>query len=167
MTKKQSQPKAKEPKKPKKQVSPQPQPEPVTDLADDLLRLQAEFVNYRRRSEQDIIRAVSIGKEQAIEALLPTIDNLERAIAHEPDDIKDHKWVVGVSSVAKQLEAQLVKIGLVKIGEVGELFNPDIHDAVSMVDGEGDQEVIIGVAQPGYKLGDNVIRHAMVQVGKK
>lgn len=165
MTKKQPQPKAKEPKKPKNQDV--PQPEPVADLGDDLLRLQAEFVNYRRRSEQDIIRAVSIGKEQAVEALLPTIDNLERAIAHEPDDIKDHKWVVGVSSVAKQLEAQLVKIGLVKIGEVGELFNPDIHNAVSMVDGEGDQEVIIGVAQPGYRLGDNVIRHAMVQVGKK
>ena len=137
------------------------------ELLESLQRLQAEFINYKRRSEEDKLKAVAAGKEQAMTALISTLDNLERAIAHEPADIKDHAWVKGVSGIAKQLESELKVAGLEKYGKVGDLFDPELHDAVSMIDGDGDQEVIIGVAQAGYKLDGRVIRHAMVQVGKK
>ena len=139
----------------------------VQELTADLQRVQAEFINYKRRAELDKIRAMELGKEQTAKALLPILDSLERAIAHEPVEIKDHAWVQGIGSVAKQLDSQLASIGLKKVGVIGDVFDPNLHEAVSMVDGEGDTEVIIGVAQTGYMLGDVVIRHAMVQVGKQ
>jgi molecular chaperone GrpE len=152
------------PKKPKKKSDDN---QKVAELTADLQRLQAEFINYKNRTTKDKEFAVEFGKEQAVSSLLPILDNLERAIAHEPADIKEHPWVKGVGAVVKQLESQLKAIGLVKIGKIGEEFNPDYHEAVSMQDGEGDQEVIIGLAQTGYTLDGRVIRHAIVQVGKK
>lgn len=151
-------------KKPKKKSD---ENQKIAELTADLQRLQAEFINYKNRTTKDKEFAVEFGKEQAVSSLLPILDNLERAIAHEPADIKDHAWVKGVGAVVKQLETQLKTIGLVKIGKIGDEFNPDYHEAVSMQDGEGDREVIIGVAQTGYILDDRVIRHAIVQVGKK
>ena len=153
--------------KPKKLKNKYDDVQKIAELTSDLQRLQAEFVNYKNRATKDKEFAVEFGKEQAVSSLLPILDNLERAIAHEPADIKEHAWVKGVGAVVKQLESQLKAIGLVKIGKLGEEFNPDYHEAVSMQDGEGDHEVIIGLAQTGYSLDGRVIRHAIVQVGKK
>jgi molecular chaperone GrpE len=145
----------------------QPKVDPlVAEAVADLQRLQAEFINFKRRSEEERTRAVELGKEQIISGLLPIFDNLERALAHEPADIKDHAWVKGVSSVAKQLESQLAGLGLVKIGVVGEQFDPSRHDAVAADDNDGETEVIGEVLQPGYELGGQIIRHAMVKVTK-
>lgn len=139
----------------------------IEELTHDLQRLQAEFINYKRRSEEDKLKAVFLGKEHAFKSLLPVLDNLDRALGHQPEDIKEHAWVKGVESIMKQLESELKGIGLEKYGNVGDVFDPEIHDAVSMVDGEGDTEVIAGVAQTGYMLDGQVIRHAVVQVGKQ
>lgn len=139
----------------------------VQELTDDIKRIQAEYINYKRRSEEEKQRAVALGKEQAVAVLLPIIDNLERAIAHQPQDIADHAWVKGVSGVEKQLNSQLQGIGLTKIGAVGDEFNPDLHNAVSMQEGDGDKEVITAVLQSGFILDGKVVRHAMVQVGKQ
>lgn len=139
----------------------------IQELTDDIKRIQAEYINYKRRSEEEKQRAVALGKEQAVTVLLPIVDNLERAIAHQPKDIADHAWVKGVAGVEKQLNSQLQGIGLVKIGVVGEEFNPDLHDAVSMQDGDGEKEVITAVVQSGFMLDGRVVRHAMVQVGKQ
>jgi len=76
--------------------------ERVLELTADLQRVQADFINFRRRSEEEKLRAIQAGKEQAVLTLLPVLDNIERAIAHEPADIKDHAWVKGVSSIALQ-----------------------------------------------------------------
>ncbi len=143
------------------------QKQQLEELTNDLQRLQAEFINYKRRSEDDKLKAIFLGKEQAYKSLLPIIDNLDRALAHQPEDIQEHAWVKGVASVVKQLESELKSTGLEKYGVVGDVFNPEIHDAVSMVDGDGDTEVIVGVAQTGYMLDGLVIRHAVVQVGKE
>lgn len=137
-----------------------------TELLADLQRVQAEFINYKRRADEERIRAVQSGKEQAAIALLPILDNIERAIAHEPADIKDHAWVKGIGAVAKQLEGQLEVIGLKKIGVVGEPFDPAVHEAVAMDDGEGEHEVITAVLQTGYAFGDGVLRPAMVKVAR-
>ncbi len=139
----------------------------IAELTVDLQRLQAEFINFKRRSEEDRIRAINTGKEQAVSALLPVLDNIDRAISHEPTDIKDHTWVKGINSVASQLESQLKAIGLLKIGKQGELFDPQKHDAVAVDETDGKQEVIGEVLQQGYQLGDQIIRHAMVKVTKK
>ncbi len=143
------------------------QDERVLELTADLQRVQADFINYRRRADEDRVKAAQSGREQAVLALLPVLDNIERAIAHEPEDIKDHAWVKGVSAIADQLEAQLESIGLQKIGVIGEAFNPNLHDAVGMDDAEGETEVIAAVHQTGYKFGDTIIRPAMVQVTKQ
>lgn len=137
------------------------------ELLADLQRVQAEFINYKRRADEERIRAVQSGKEQAAIALLPILDNIERAIAHEPADIKDHAWVKGIGAVANQLEGQLEVIGLKKVGVVGEPFDPNIHEAVAMDDGDGEQEVVSVVLQTGYAFGDSVLRPAMVKVAKQ
>lgn len=136
----------------------------ISELTTDLQRVQADFINFRRRADEDRKRALDTGKEQAVLALLPVLDNIERAIAHEPEDIKDHKWVQGVAAIAVQLESQLEAIGLRKIGKENEPFNPSQHNAVAMEDGDGSVELISEVLQPGYQFGDNVIRPAMVRV---
>jgi molecular chaperone GrpE len=142
--------------------------ERVLELTADLQRVQADFINFRRRSEEEKLRAIQAGKEQAVLTLLPVLDNIERAIAHEPADIKDHAWVKGVSSIALQLEMQLASIGLKKIGVEGEVFDPNRHEAVSMnEEATGDQEVVAAVLQPGYQLGEQIIRPAMVNVTKQ
>lgn len=138
----------------------------VGELTADLQRLQAEFINYKRRADEERQMAVTIGKQQAAISLLPVLDNIERAIAHEPEDIKDHQWVKGISSVASQLENQLQSIGLEKIGVVGEDFDPNLHEAVVMDESDGDIEVVAEVLQTGYKFSDTVIRPAMVKVTK-
>ena len=113
------------------------------------------------------MRDVQTGKEQAVLALLPVLDNLERAIAHEPKDIKNHQWVKGVTQMVKQLEGQLESIGVTKIDKVGEEFSPYRHEAVVMEESDGDTEVIAEVLQSGYQFGDTVIRPAKVKVKRK
>lgn len=139
----------------------------VNELTADIQRVQAEFVNYKRRAEEEKARAVQYGKEQAVTNLIPVIDNLERAIMHEPDDIKDHVWVKGVGAITKQLEEQLASFGLAKIGVVGEQFDPAKHEAIAMDEGDGETEVVSVVLQTGYMLDGIVLRPAMVKVGKQ
>ncbi|MEI6237200.1 MAG: nucleotide exchange factor GrpE [Candidatus Saccharibacteria bacterium] len=136
----------------------------IQELIADLQRLQAEFMNYKRRVEDERIKLVQTGKEQAVIALLPVIDNIERAVAHEPDDIKNHAWVQGVTALAKQLDGQLDAIGLKAINDIGESFNPIRHEAVVLEDGDGNTEVIAEVIQTGYQFGDTIIRPAIVKV---
>jgi molecular chaperone GrpE len=147
------------PKKPTKD-------EQLAELTADLQRLQAEFINFKRRSEEERMRAVAAGKEQAVVALLPVLDSIERAVSHQPEDIKEHAWAKGVSAVAKQLDSQLQAIGLQKIGAEGEKFDPEKHDAVAVDEGEGEIEVVSAVLQTGYQFGDQIVRHAMVKVTK-
>ena len=138
----------------------------IQELIADLQRLQAEFMNYKRRVEDERVKLLQTGKEQAVIALLPVIDNIERAVAHEPDDIKNHAWVQGVTALAKQLDGQLEAIGLKAIDDTGEPFNPVRHEAVVMEDGDGETEVIAEVIQTGYQFGDTIIRPAIVKVKK-
>ena len=139
----------------------------VNELTADLQRVQADFINFRRRAEEEKSRALQAGKEQSINAILPVLDNIERAIAHEPDDIKDHQWVKGVTAIASQLSSQLEAIGLKKLGMVGEVFDPNKHEAVSMDESDGETEVVASVIKTGYQFGDTIIRPAMVQVTKQ
>lgn len=137
------------------------------EVTEDLQRVHADFVNYKRRAEEDQMKAVSIGREGTIAALLPTIDNIERALAHAPEDLAEHEFIKGLQTVAKQLEKDLKDMGVEQIKTIGEEFNPEFMEAVTMEDGDGENEVVIEELQSGYTLNGVVIRHAMVKVGKE
>ena len=143
--------------------------EQVHELTQDLQRVRADFENYRKRVEQEKEMARATGKVQAIMKLLPVIDNIERAISHTPSELKENKWAQGVASLVKNLEKSLESLDLKRIdAKQGARFDPELHEAIQFdEDADGEHEVIAEELQPGYKLGNDVIRHSMVKVTKK
>lgn len=141
----------------------------IAELTADLQRTRADFENYRKRVEQDIASARSAGQTGAILKLLPVIDNIERAIAHQPEDLKDNKWAQGVAGLVKNLEKSLEALSLKRIDAgPGVAFNPELHEAIQFdEDAEGEQEVIAEELQAGYTLNGSPVRHAMVKVTRK
>jgi molecular chaperone GrpE len=136
----------------------------IQELTEALKRERADAVNLRRRHDEEINRLRSSVKSTVIADLLPVIDNFERSLKHIPANLKDNDFVKGVQGVVKQFEKTLADMGVERIKTVGEPFDPHLHEAVGVEEGEGDQEVVSEELQAGYKLGDEVIRHAMVRV---
>lgn len=136
----------------------------VKELTEALQRERADAMNIRRRHDEQMSSLRDFAKASVIRELLPAIDNLERALKHAPKDLADHDYVKGVQGVIKQFEKALKDIGVERVKTVGEEFDPKYHEAVSMEHGEGSKEVVSEELQAGYKLGDEVIRHAMVKV---
>lgn len=136
----------------------------VGELTQALQRERADSANIRRRHEQQIAGLREIIKAGVVRDLLPVVDNFERALKHVPKDLEDNAYVKGVAGIVKQFEKTLTDIGVVRIKTVGEVFDPRYHEAVSMEDGDGTQEVVSEELQSGYTLGDEVIRHAVVRV---
>lgn len=141
----------------------------LAELTGDLQRTRADFENYRKRVDGEKFAAYENGQASAVLKLLPVIDNIERALSHQPDDIKDNKWVVGVASLVKNLEKSLKDMGVERIdSSPGTPFDPDKHDAIQFdEDSSGQTEVIEEQLQAGYSLNGSVIRHAMVKVTRK
>lgn len=126
---------------------------------DDLHRLQAEFVNFRRRSERDIGAARQAGVADLCEALIPVLDAIELA--------RDHGELEGgpFQSMAENLEATLGKFGWQRYGAAGEVFDPQVHEALMHeTDDEADATTIKQVLQPGYRVEERVLRAARVAV---
>ncbi len=136
----------------------------VAELTDALLRERADSANVRRRAEEDKARLGTFYKSLVVRELLPIIDNFERALKSIPKELENNDYIKGVAGVVKQFEAVLTKIGVVRIKTVGEVFNPNLHEAVSMEDGDGLHEVVTEELQAGYVLQEEVLRHAMVRV---
>jgi len=103
-------------------------------------------------------------KANVVRDLLPVIDNFERALRHVPNELEGNDYIKGVQGVVKQFEKSLSDIGVERIKTVGEAFDPTYHEAVAMDETEGTQEVVSDELQAGYKIGNEVIRHAMVKV---
>jgi len=139
----------------------------ITGLNDALLRERADAMNVRRRAEEEKIKLGSFYKSLVVRELLPVIDNFERALKNVPADLAKNDYIKGVQGVVKQFDDIMSKIGVERIKAVGEHFNPELHEAISMEEGEGDTEVVTEELQAGYKVGDEIIRHAMVRVGTK
>lgn len=157
---------AKDNKTPKQQPSaaaPELQQQ-VAELTEALQRERADATNLRRRHDEQIGGLKSMVKASVVRDLLPVIDNFERALKHVPKDLEGHEYVNGIQSIVKQFEKTLADLGVEKIKTVGEQFDPRYHEAVSMEDGDGATEVVSEELQAGYRLGDEVIRHAMVRV---
>ena len=134
---------------------------------DLLLRTRAEIDNMRRRSEQDVEKAHKFALEKFSKDILNTIDNLERALAtpanKEDENIK--ALFDGVELTLKELLSTVSRFGVEPVGSVGDTFNPDLHQAISMQPAEGfESNQITTVLQKGYTLNGRVIRPAMVMV---
>jgi molecular chaperone GrpE len=139
----------------------------IGELTEALQRERADAVNIRRRHEEQIASLKNLVKSTVVEDLLPVIDNFERSLKHVPKDMDGSDFVKGVQGVVKQFEQTLTEMGVTKVKTVGEVFNPALHEAVGMEEGDGDHEVVCEELAAGYFLGDQVIRHAMVKVKKE
>ena len=134
------------------------------DLAamnDKYLRMIAEYDNYRKRSAKEKESSYADAYGDAISAILPVIDNLERALMFSDGEALTE----GVKMTLKQFEDTMSRLGVNAYGERGDAFDPMIHNAIMQVeDAELGENTIADVLQKGYKKGDKVIRHAMVKV---
>ena len=133
------------------------QADKIAELTADLQRVQADFANYRKRALRDQQVAGERAKAAVVSQLLTVLDDLERARSHGDLDTGPLK------SVADKLTAALAGLGLTSFGAEGDEFDPSLHEAVQH-EGEGSKPVLGTVMRQGYKLGDLVLRHAMVGV---
>lgn len=138
--------------------------EQITSLTDALQRERADISNIRRRHEDQVASLKSLVKIDIINQLLPVIDSFERALKHVPKDLQTNDYIKGVQGVVKQFDKVLTDLGVQRIETVGKPFDPQLHDAVSMEDGDGQHEVVSEELQAGYQIDGEVIRPAMVRV---
>jgi molecular chaperone GrpE len=136
----------------------------IEELTTALQRERADATNIRRRHEEELTNLRTRLKAHVVKDLLPIIDNFERALKHVPKDLEGNDYIKGVQGVVKQFEKTLSDMGVERIKTVGEHFDPHLHEAVSMEEGDGKHEIVSDELQAGYKIGDDVIRHAMVRV---
>ena len=152
---------------PKQAASAEPaaEPDPAADAARYLelaQRTQAEFENFRKRATRDIAQAGQRAKANLVRELLPVVDNLERALATANPD-EDH-LAEGVRLVHVELVNTLERNGIQAFDPAGEQFDPTVHEAISMREGENGSGIVLDVVEKGYRLGDSVIRPARVVV---
>ena len=139
----------------------------AADWRDKYLRLQAEFDNYRKRTLKEKMSLVESGGENVIKALLPVVDDVDRALAamEKSDDVEALRG--GVRLIAQKFNEVMRQQGVNEIEAVGKEFDVDLHEAVARFPLEGKSSgEIIDVVQKGYKLGEKVVRYAKVVVAE-
>ena len=138
----------------------------IEALKDKYLRSVAEFDNYKKRTIKEKTELILNGSEKAVSAILPILDDFERALANKTDDAEAMKE--GMMLIFNKFNKTLESLGVTKIETEGKDFDVDFHEAVAMVPGMGDDKKgkVIDCVQTGYQLNDKVIRHAKVAVGQ-
>jgi molecular chaperone GrpE len=130
----------------------------VQERTADLQRIKAEYDNYRKRVRRDCLAMREIAAANVLKALLPVLDAVDRACANEP-------LTPGLKDIADSLTEQLGSLGVTSFGEVGDPFDPACHDALTHhASPESDRLVCSAVLRPGYRLGENLLRPAAVEV---
>ncbi|MBA7593519.1 Protein GrpE [subsurface metagenome] len=127
-------------------------------------RAQADFINYKRRIEQERNETVKFANATLALDLLPVLDDLERALDNITPKLAGLTWVDGIGLIYRKLQAILELHGLTEIQALGQPFDPNLHEAVLY--GEGEEGKVVEELQKGYKLHDRVLRPTMVEVGK-
>ena len=129
---------------------------------DQLMRTAAEFDNFKKRTDRERMSIAEYAKAGIIKQLLPILDNIDRASAA---DSGSADYIKGIELIIKQFEALAGNLGIEEIANVGDQFDPNFHEAVMHIEDENlGENVIAEVLQKGYKLGDTVVRAAMVKV---
>lgn len=135
------------------------------EINTQLLRLQADFINYRNRVNKEKENSIAYGMETIVCEILPVIDNFNRALENEENT--EGSFYKGIKMIEKQLLDVLEKNSVIEIKALGEEFDPNFHHAVVMEESEDhDSNTVIEILQKGYKLKDKVIRPSMVKVSK-
>jgi len=130
---------------------------------DQYMRVLAEYDNYRKRTDREKAAAYDGAAADTVVEFLPVVDNMELALAQTDCSAEDLRK--GVEMIQKNLNDILSKLGVVAMGEVGELFNPEYHQAVSHIEDEAlGENIIATVYRKGYRIGDKIVRHATVIV---
>ena len=131
---------------------------------EDLKRVAADFENFRKRTERDLADNANRASQRVLESLLPVLDSFDLAVAQEPATEDEATLLKGVLGTRQQLIDTLAREGLEVIPSVGELFDPEVHEAASVME-DADPLVVIGEMRRGYRLGGRVIRASLVAVG--
>jgi molecular chaperone GrpE len=137
----------------------------IEELTNDLQRIQADFVNFKRRAEQEKGELLDFAKSRVVRDFLSVRDNFDREVANRPTGI-DASWAASIDSIRASFDTVLKNLGVERFESAGQPFDPHMHDAIVMEEGEGAHEVVTEEMQSGYKLGDTVLRHAIVKVGR-
>lgn len=155
--------KAKKPKKDKNAEKIKELEDALTEEKDKRLRLAAEYDNYRKRTSAEKLGIYSDATAKAVEELLPVADSITMALQNMQDVPEEYKK--GIELINNQLQTSLEKLKVEPFCEVGDDFDPTLHNAIGKIESdEFDENKICAVYQKGYKIGDKIIRHAMVQV---
>jgi molecular chaperone GrpE len=134
-------------------------------LLNMLQRERADFLNYKRRVEREREQDREAGQLDVIRALLPLLDELDRALAQVPADLAPHAWVRGISLSRHRLARALTDLGVERIGAAGEPFDPARHEALFFdTQPESTDQRVSTVINPGFRLGDRLLRPAQVGV---
>lgn len=128
-------------------------------------RAQADFINYKKRVEQERGETARFASGSLVQSLLPVLDDLERALENVPEELADDGWVDGINLIYRKFMTILEEIGVCHIQAVGEEFDPHVHDCVLV--GEGEEGKVLEEFQKGYRLHDRVLRPARVKVGRE
>lgn len=135
----------------------------VADLKDQQLRSQAEVVNFRRRAERDKLERIEAARASVVRELLPAIDDLDRAVGAETENIAAYRD--GVELILRSLHEALARIGVVGFDPQGDVFDPNLHEAaVQVPSDEVESGHVVEVYKPGYRIGERLLRPAVVSV---
>jgi molecular chaperone GrpE len=137
----------------------------IAELTADLQRIQADFVNFRRRADAEKADVFELAKTRIVRDFLAVRDSFDQELAHRPATV-DAAWASSIDSIRTQFDQVLKSLGVERFDSKGQRFDPHRHEAIAMEDGDGPDEVVSEEMQPGYMRGDHILRHAIVKVGK-
>jgi molecular chaperone GrpE len=129
-------------------------------------RAQADFINYKNRTEKEKAEWIKFGEATLLAELLPVIDNFDKAWDHIPKDMRDNSWFKGVEGIKRQFESVLKCRGLEKIECLSKDFNPEFHEAVCFIESDEEIDRVCEVYEEGYRFKEKILRPAKVRVSK-
>lgn len=140
----------------------------LSELKDSHLRLMAEYDNFRKRTIKEKADLIKTGGERVLTHFLEVLDDFDRAKEHIKEDSSPAAVLEGIELIHKKLVSVMKSQGVSEIGSIGQVFDPDIHEAVAMVPTEDPEQkgVVVDCIKKGYQLHDKVIRHPKVVVGQ-
>jgi len=132
-----------------------------------LQRVQADFLNYKRRVEAEQEARADAARAEVIRAFLPIVDDLERALDHVPSEVAEQSWAEGFGLIRRNLASAFERLGVQRVGAEGDVFDPNLHEAVAYEEHQSQPEGHVAtVLRPGYQLGDRIVRAAQVSVAR-
>ena len=138
----------------------------IEELKAGWQRTQADFDNFRKRTMDELQKRELNGKLNVILDLIPVFDNFDRAYKHIPEEEKNKDWVIGIIAIEKQFQSILNNLGIEKYHVKGKKFDPETAEAIMTVKSKKPEGTIIEEIEPGYKMGEKIIRYARVKVSK-